>query len=223
MKDISNPVSLARLVMEKTEHVMLIGEGANMFATEMGIPRIDPNELVSSVARMRWEEHDKYVHVISHNYSLKDGADKIPVDTSHDTVGAVAIDLRGNIAVATSTGGITKKRVGRVGDSALIGSGAYCDNDLGGVSCTGHGESIAKVVLAHRALQHLQPTGSGKGGGSCDLKGAFIKSLSYMLERVGGCAGMIGIGTDGSVAKHFTTSRMTWASIDKNGQRQSGL
>ena len=225
VKGISNPVSLARLVMDKTEHVMLIGDGANAFAAEMGIPRIDPNELVSPVARMRWEATENYVHAVSSGFNVQDVDSKSPDDVSHDTVGAVARDLRGNIAAATSTGGITKKKRGRLGDSALIGSGAYCDNNLGGVSCTGHGESIAKVVLAYRALQHLQPSGSSVlgDGGSCDLEDALKKSLDFMLEHVDGRGGMIGIGKDGVVAKQYSTPCMSWASVDKSGKLQSGL
>ena len=227
VRDISNPISLARLVMERTEHVMLIGEGANVFASDMGIPRIDPKELVSPVAIKKWEEDDKYAKVVSGQFNLKCNQDKGSDDGTHchDTVGAVAMDLEGNIAAASSTGGITRKMVGRVGDSPLIGSGACCDNSLGGVSCTGHGESIAKVVLAYRALQQLRPS-SGLGGGDgglCDMKGAFVESLGYMLERVHGQAGMIGIDRNGGVAKHFTTARMSWASVDKTGMRQSGL
>ena len=208
VRDLSNPVSLARMVMEKTSHVMLIGEGANQFATEMGVPRVDPSELVTAEARKAWEEFDKYQTVVSE------------VFRGHDTVGAVAMDVKGNIAAATSTGGISLKMVGRVGDSPLIGAGAFADNHLGGVSCTGHGESIAKVLLAYRALTQLPSSDKCEGVG---LEEALVKSLEYMSERVGGHGGMIGISRNGVIAKHFTTSRMCWASVDKDGTLNSGI
>ena len=199
VRDIANPVSLARLVMDNTDHVMLIGDGANAFAAEMGIPTVDPMDLVSPVAKMRLEQCDRYIGEVNNVFNVKDGESSKADIPYHETVGAVAMDLKGNIAAATSTGGITRKRVGRVGDTPLIGCGACCDNGLGGVSTTGHGESIAKVVLAYRALQDI--SSSSKEGGACDLEGAFRESLRYMKERVDGCAGMIGIGRDGVIAK----------------------
>ena len=111
------------------------------------------------------------------------------------------MDTKGNIAAATSTGGITLKRVGRVGDSPLIGAGAFSDNNLGG---EGHGESIAKVILAYRALTQL-PSSKGCGSEGVGLEEALVESLGYMLERVGGRGGMIGISRSGVIAKHFTT------------------
>lgn len=218
VRDLSHPISLARMVMEKTSHVMLIGEGANQFATEMGVPRVDSSELVTAEAKKKWEEFDRYAHVVSETFNVTASGKS----SEHDTVGAVAMDLRGDLAAATSTGGISLKRVGRVGDSPLIGAGAYSDNSLGGVSCTGHGESIAKVVLAYRALSQLQSSGGG-GGGNEDLEEALRASLGYMLERVGGRGGMIGISKNGTTAMHFTTPHMPWASVDKNGTMQSGV
>jgi len=225
VKDIANPISLARMVMDHTDHVMLIGEGANAFAAQRGIPTVDPNDLITSVAKRRWEEWNKYDSVVKDSFNLKaDSTSAKDADVpDHETVGAVAIDLKGNIAAATSTGGITHKKLGRVGDSPLIGSGACCDNGIGGVSTTGHGESIAKVVLAYRALQLFQSTTSGKKTSEYSLESAFKDSLGYMLERVNGCAGMIGIDRDGVIAKWHTTPRMSWASIDANGKRECGL
>lgn len=215
VRDLSHPISLARMVMEKTSHVMLIGEGANQFATEMGVPRVDSSELVTAEAKKKWEEFDRYAHVVSETFNVTASGKS----SEHDTVGAVAMDLRGDLAAATSTGGISLKRVGRVGDSPLIGAGAYSDNSLGGVSCTGHGESIAKVVLAYRALSQLQSSG---GGGNEDLEEALRASLGYMLERVGGRGGMIGISKNGTTAKHLTTPHMPWASVDKMAQCRVG-
>ena len=216
VRDISNPVSLARMVMDKTDHVMLIGEGANQFATEMGVPQVSSSELITPRAKKQWEEFDKYKKVVADVLNADGGKE------CHDTVGAVAVDAKGNIAAATSTGGISLQRVGRVGDSPLIGAGTFSDNSLGGVSCTGHGESIAKVVLAHRALTRLSSS-KGCGAEGVGLEEVLAESLEYMLERVGGRGGMIGISRNGDVAKHFTTPRMCWTSVDKHGTLNSGI
>ena len=243
VQNISNPVSLARMVMEKTDHIMLSGSGANKFAREMGVPELDPSELVGKHAKQKWEEFHKYGSVVNTIYNdpnqPKDytaagsgAAGKLPSaghshptvpsddqkqsspDMGHDTVGAVAIDQQGNLAAATSTGGISLKRVGRIGDSPIVGCGAYCDNEVGGVSCTGHGESIAKVVLAWRSLSQLQR------GDSTPQK-ALEDSLEYMWKRVGGRGGMIMISKTGEIAKSFTTKGMGWASVNQKGILES--
>ena len=249
VKNIANPVSLARAVMEKTEHVMLVGEGANRFAREIGVPELDPEELVSEDALKAWEDSSRYGVVVDSVFNHTDKAEMTrtcsdpprattstldnggPVcneqkaaigrpeggTAGHDTVGAVAIDKDGNIAAATSTGGISMKRAGRVGDSPLIGCGACCDNNVGGVSCTGHGEGIARVLLAQRALDLLE---SGKAASS---QSAVEQALDYMWRRVRSRGGLIMIGRDGTVAKSFTTQRMAWASFDSGGRAESGL
>ena len=225
VKDISNPISLARMVMDKTSHVMLIGDGANQFAAEMGVPKVNSSELITQAVRDRREKYDKYNSVISAGFHSRTDDDPSQFQsktddsepTGHDTVGAVAFDIHGNLAAATSTGGITLKRVGRVGDSPLIGAGASCDNSLGGVSCTGHGEAIAKVLLAQRALNQLER------GVAADLDEAFEKCLGFMWERVGGRGGLIGIDRRGRTAKHFSTPRMSWASVDTDGVLKSGI
>ena len=207
--------------MEKTSHVMLIGEGADQFAAEMGVPKINPSELVTPARRRDWEEFDKYNSVVSERFNTEGKKDEVRGEEveGHDTVGAVALDLNGNFAAATSTGGISLQKVGRVGDSPLVGSGACCDV-FGGVSTTGHGESIAKVVLAHRVLSQLN---GDKGGGGVNLEEVMKDSLGFMLERVGGRGGMIGISAEGVVAKYHTTPRMSWASVGKDGIRESGF
>ena len=223
VRDISNPVSLARLVMDTTGHVMLAGEGANQFAAEMGVPKVDASELVTPEARRVWEEFSRYNSVVTEFFNA--GGEEGGGNLGHDTVGAVALDISGNLAAATSTGGISLKRVGRVGDTPLIGAGACCDNDLGGVSCTGHGESIAKVLLAQRVLSQLKSGGNGGDSkeGVAGLQGACVKALGYMLERVGGRGGVIGISKSGEVAKHWTTVRMPWASVEQGGVTKSGI
>ncbi|XP_022091356.1 isoaspartyl peptidase/L-asparaginase-like isoform X1 [Acanthaster planci] len=154
VKNIRNPVKLARLVMEKTEHILLVGDGANKFAKSVGMKEVPVATLVSDNAVKELEHFKKFNKTVDGLFSTRD----------HDTVGAVAVDSEGNVACATSTGGITAKMAGRVGDSPLIGSGAYCDSAAGSASATGHGESIAKVTLARQGpvprkqLRRLSPT-----------------------------------------------------------------
>lgn len=207
VENIANPISLARMVMEKSDHVMLVGKGANLFAKEMKVASVDPKELISDYSKEELAKQSIYNRVIDDSFSNQ---------TEHDTVGAVATDLHGNMAAGTSTGGINAKRVGRVGDSPLIGSGAYCDNEVGGVSCTGHGEAIAKVTLASRVLNTLKSDG-------CSPEEACRRSLEYMKSKVSGYGGVIMISSDGCIAKAFTTKRMAWASVDKTGVLHCGM
>ncbi|XP_034041413.1 isoaspartyl peptidase/L-asparaginase [Thalassophryne amazonica] len=146
VKNIANPVSLARTVMEKTDHVILTGKGANLFAESIGVATEPTDKLVSELQMKQWKKHKNYAAGVVENFNSK---------WAHDTVGAVAVDCAGNVACATSTGGIHQKMTGRVGDSPIIGCGGYADNFRGAVSCTGHGESILKVTLASRILSHM--------------------------------------------------------------------
>ena len=204
VRNIANPVSLARKVMEDTSHIMLIGEGAMQFAQEQGFSHVSTEELISAESKSDYKNFSKYTEVVEGLFNRDEG---------HDTVGAVARDCHGNIACATSTGGISHKMVGRVGDSPLIGSGAYCNNDTGGVSCTGHGEAIARVTLAQTVL-FLSQTMSAKE--------AVKKGFQYMWNRVGGCGGLVMITKEGDIVKGFSTPRMAWASVC-DGQIDTGI
>ncbi|KAG7276958.1 hypothetical protein CRUP_016448 [Coryphaenoides rupestris] len=131
----------------ETDHVMLTGQGANLFAESIGINTVPTDTLVTAYERREWEKRKKYVTGVKELFSSQGG---------HDTVGAVAVDSCGNVACATSTGGIRHKMVGRVGDSPVIGAGGYADNRSGAVSCTGHGESILKVTLARLIIFNIE-------------------------------------------------------------------
>jgi beta-aspartyl-peptidase (threonine type) len=135
-----SPIGLARRVLEDGRDILLVGEGARAFARERGVPLCDPADLVTEHQRRRLAERL---------------AGRAPVPAPGGTVGAVAIDRRGVIAAGTSTGGLLGKRVGRVGDSALIGAGTYADNRLGGVSTTGQGEAFIRTALARTAVDIL--------------------------------------------------------------------
>jgi len=207
---IKNPVSLARKVMDVTPHSLLVGAGANKFAEKMGIKRVRMEDLVTPAAVHELATYKQYNLTVSELFNRPEAATKgnahplVSALSGHDTVGAVALDSLGNMAAATSTGGITAKMAGRVGDSPLIGCGAYADNLVGGVSCTGHGESIMKVTLA-RSVNNLMEM--------CGLpaREAAEAALDRMRTRVGGCGGCIVITPSGSVAHAFTTPRMAWA------------
>ncbi|XP_072264571.1 isoaspartyl peptidase/L-asparaginase-like [Pyxicephalus adspersus] len=199
IKNIANPVKFARTVMEKTPHVMLTGAGANKFAETMNIKQVPREELVTELALKEWEQYQKYQQSVTSLFNS---------EQMHDTVGAVAIDSEGNVACATSTGGITNKMVGRVGDSPIIGSGAYADNFTGAVSTTGHGESIMKVTLARLVLFNME-----KGETRQD---AADHALDYMKNKVHGRGGLITVCKTGEWAASFTTKRMAWASVKNN-------
>ncbi|MFA9437468.1 MAG: isoaspartyl peptidase/L-asparaginase [Candidatus Bathyarchaeota archaeon] len=200
LKDVRYPIRLARKVMEETPHVMMIGEGANRLADEFGLERITQEELVTEEARLEFEEWSEKAE-----YGDSFG---------HDTVGSVALDSDGNIAAATSTGGVTGKKVGRVGDVPLIGSGGYADNRVGGVSTTGHGEAIMRVNLAKLVLTYMEM--------GMHIQEASEKALGYMALRVNGSGGLIALDADGNMGHAFTTKRMVWASI-KDGELETGI
>jgi len=139
----ANAITLARRVMDDGRHVLIVGDGALQFARAAGMPECDPASLVTERQRGRWLDRERT-------------AGAAGTASAAGTVGAVALDRHGTMAAATSTGGIFGKLPGRVGDSALIGSGTYADSTLGGVSCTGDGEAIIRVALARRALDYLK-------------------------------------------------------------------
>jgi len=187
LRNVKNPVSVARKIMEETHHVLLVGEGANAFAERMGFSRYSDEELISKHIK------DKTV-----NLSL--------FRAVRGTVGAVAIDSAGNLAAATSTGGTLYKSPGRVGDSPLVGCGAYADNDVGAVSATGWGEAIMRLVLAKTVStfleNHLSP-------------GEAAKKAIHLLERkVGGLAGVISIDSLGRIGFSYNTEHMVFSYID---------
>uniref|UniRef100_A0A8D1SIT7 Isoaspartyl peptidase/L-asparaginase n=1 Tax=Sus scrofa TaxID=9823 RepID=A0A8D1SIT7_PIG len=199
---VANPIKLARLVMEKTHHCFLTDQGAAKFAADNGIPAIPGEQLVTerNKKRLEKEKHEKCAQ--------KSDPQNL------GTVGAVAVDCRGNVAYATSTGGIVNKMPGRVGDTPCIGSGGYADNDIGAISTTGHGESILKVNLARLTLFHVE---QGK-----TLEEAAEASLGYMKSKVKGVGGVIVVNKAGDWAVKWTSASMPWAAA-KDGKLHSGI
>jgi L-asparaginase / beta-aspartyl-peptidase len=163
---IANPVTVARRVLESRRHVLLVGEGGLAFARSAGVPECDPASLVTDRQRKRHAE-------LARQPATRDGG----------TVGAVALDRNGTIAAATSTGGTAGKLPGRVGDSALIGCGTYADSSIGGVSCTGDGEAIVRVVLGHAALRYLKDAD--------DPDYAAKVAVDLLVDEGGGQGGLI--------------------------------
>jgi L-asparaginase / beta-aspartyl-peptidase len=186
-----NPVTLARHVMQ-SEHVLLVGAGAEQIAAEAGLPLCDPAELIIPRERERWER-------VQADPSLASGAEF----RGHDTVGALALDSQGDLAVAISTGGTLNKLPGRVGDSPLVGCGFYADNEAGACCATGHGESIMRVVLSKSAVDDL--------AAGADAPAAARRAIETLARRTGGAAGCIVLRPDGSIGLYHNTPRMAYA------------
>jgi beta-aspartyl-peptidase (threonine type) len=205
---VKHPVLLARAVMEQTSCVMLAGEGAERFAREAGFPVTAP-EYFASPARL---EQLLRAKAAGDTTRLDhDSASSAPIDpdTKLGTVGAVARDRFGNLASAVSTGGLTNKRPGRVGDTPIVGAGCYADNRTVAVAATGSGEHIMRAVLARDIAARME-----YGGAS--LVEAARLALRDRLESIGGSGGVIAIDRAGNMIMPFTTSGMYRASVREN-------
>lgn len=191
LNDIKHPISAAKIVMEKTFHNFLGAEGANDFLKKNGnetIERCKPEDLVTEWAKK----------------ALKDtNIVKTERTEIGDTVGAVALDNKGNLAAATSTGGMSGKLPGRIGDTPIIGGGTYADNRSAAVSATGHGEAIMKYCVAVRTCDQVEQ--------GSHPKVAATKVLNEMTTRLGKTAGLIAVTKDGRYAAEHTSPRMAWA------------
>jgi beta-aspartyl-peptidase (threonine type) len=209
-----NPIQAARLVLEKSPHVYFVGQGAERFAEAHGMSLIDNSELVLERERNRLANAQQKARAGLPDTTFA-GDDKSPETavplTSHDTVGAVALDVQGNLAAATSTGGTLNKTPGRVGDSSLIGCGCYADNLSAAVSLTGWGEPIMKLVLGKWAVDRVS------AGVAPDQTAA--DAIAYLYRRLGGHGGMILLGPDGRFGFAHNTPRMAWGIADSQGQR----
>lgn len=179
VEGIKNPILLAQAVLKDGRHVFLVGPWAARFASATGIPTCDPAALV---VERRTQQHRAWL------------------DRSPGTVGAVAVDARGQVAAATSTGGIMGKRPGRVGDSAVIGAGTYADDHLGAASATGPGEAIIRFTLARHALDLR--------AGGCHPATACVRALGMLLDRLGARCGLILADSSGRLGAACTAEEM---------------
>lgn len=211
VQHILHPITLARAVMERTQHCLLVGEGALRFAKSIGMDTVEVPDLLTCRELERWkairaqkafEQREVFEDAVS-RYGRK------------GTVGAVAMDAKGTIVAATSTGGTPNKLAGRVGDSPLAGCGNYADSRVAGVSATGWGESIMKVVLAKRVCD-------GVGRGLAPDK-AGQEAINYLGSRVDGLGGVIVLTRSGRMAHSYNTPFMAMASIDGEGSRKVSI
>jgi beta-aspartyl-peptidase (threonine type) len=209
LRGVTNPIRVARLIMEDTEHSLLVGEGARRFAESKGIRLCAAAELTVPREIERFRQ-------LQQMPDYRPALDSLPNRSEpQDTVGAVAMDAQGQLAAATSTGGTAYKLPGRVGDSPLVGSGAYADNLTGAASATGHGESIMRVVLAKTATDAIARGMSAQE--------AADHAIRYMFERVGGYGGLIIVDYRGQIAFAHNTPRMAVAWPDETGHIQARI
>lgn len=191
VRRVPSPVALARAVMDDGRHVLLVGEGAEQFAVHRGITLVEPGYFITGRRR---EELQKV------KAAAGDDGDAVPPWYSLGTVGAVALDLQGGLAAATSTGGLTNKAVGRVGDSPLIGAGTYAQNGVCAVSATGHGEFFIRFAAAHSVCARIR-----YGGEDCEQAAAVV---IRELAACGGLGGLIAVDAGGVVSMPFATPAM---------------
>ena len=199
VQTIANPISLARRVMSASPHVMLAGRGAEAFAREQGMDTVTTDYFWTPY---RWEQLEAKRHAI--------GEDREDRTEKHGTVGAVALDHDGNLAAGTSTGGMTNKRFGRIGDSPIIGAGTYANNRTCAISATGHGEYFMRLMIAH-------DISAGIEYGNLSLKVSAEQVIQGKLTDIGGTGGIIGLDKSGHRVMEFNTAGMYRAWTDSNG------
>jgi beta-aspartyl-peptidase (threonine type) len=197
LKTVKNPISLARLVMTKSPHVFLIGDGAETFATVMKVERV-PNEYFSTPGRYQQLQD-----------ALREEAAHPPTTKDKDTVGAVARDVHGNLAAATSSGGLTNKRWGRLGDVPVIGAGTYANNRTCAVSATGYGEQFIRHTVAHDISALVEYAG-------LTVQQAAERVIRQKLNP--GDGGVIAVGADGSIALVYNSEGMYRGAADSKGR-----
>ena len=214
VRNVRNPIELAAEVMRNSNHVFLSGKGANDFAIKQGI-KLEPDEYFFSQFR-----YDQWKSIRdSDNYSLDhthQRLEELMKDKKFGTVGAVACDQKGNIAAATSTGGMTNKKYGRIGDSPLIGCGTYANNKTCGISCTGHGEMFIRAVAAYDVSCLMEYKGY-------TLQEAMDIVVKEKLVKIHGEGGMIGVDAKGNAAMVFNSAGMYRAVRSSDGNEQVAL
>jgi len=193
--DIKNPIRLARLVMEKSKHVMLSGAGASRFAREQGMTLVDSSYFFTE---QRWKDLEEQR--------------KKEQEEKGGTVGCVALDMYGNLAAGTSTGGMTNKKYNRIGDSPIIGAGNYANNRTCAVSATGHGEYLIRYTVAHDISALMEYSGK-------TVEKAADMVINEKLKQAGGSGGVICVDRKGNIAMTFNTTGMFRAFVTSKGER----
>jgi len=208
---VKNPIRAARAVMEKSPHVLFTNKGAEKFAADHGLEIVDPKYFFTE---RRWKQIQKW----RKQQEAKPQAAAEP-DRHADyfgTVGCVALDAQGNLAAGTSTGGMTGKRFGRIGDSPIIGAGTYADNRTAGISCTGHGEYFIRHAVAHDIPARIAYKQESLAKAARDV-------VQTVLKPAGGSGGIIGIDADGNVVMEFNTPAMSRGYIDRDGKTKTAI
>lgn len=200
---IKNPITAAHAVMTRSEHVMLAGRGAEAFAEEQGLQIVDPAYFVDSTRYQQFLKRQKTKDAASGNSKVE--------NEKFGTVGAVALDKFGNIAAGTSTGGMSNKKYGRVGDSPIIGAGTYANNKTCGVSATGWGEYFIRLSIAHDISAMMEY-------GGLSLQAAADSVIMKKLSALGGDGGIIALDREGNIAMTFNTDGMYRGHIQKEGE-----
>ncbi|MEE9168344.1 MAG: isoaspartyl peptidase/L-asparaginase [bacterium] len=213
VKNVKNPIGLARLVMEQSPHVMMAREGAEAFARQHGLETVDQEYFHTE---RRWEQLQRAIKAekeknTSWTPDLQFHRNTIRDDVYLGTVGAAALDKSGNLAAGTSTGGMTNKRFGRIGDSPVIGAGTYANNETCAISSTGHGEYFIRSVVAHDISAMM-------AYGGMSLQEAGDKVIMEKLVQLGGTGGVIAIDKDGNVAMPFNTAGMYRGYVRDDGE-----
>lgn len=213
VKTVKNPISLARKVLTDSEHVLLAGDGADAFAKAISNKyqniEIVPNSYFHTQRRLKTLE--RILKAEDDKVSYSPYHDALLQDQKYGTVGCVALDKNGNIAAGTSTGGMTNKKYGRVGDSPIIGAGTYANNKTCGVSSTGHGEYFIRNMVAYDISAQMEYAGKS-------LKEASADVIQNKLKDLGGTGGIIALDHNGNIVMEFNTLGMYRASMDEEGE-----
>ncbi|MBC7884553.1 MAG: isoaspartyl peptidase/L-asparaginase [Saprospiraceae bacterium] len=205
---IKNPIKLARDVMEKSGHVFLAGEGAKQFAKNLGYQTEEDAYFYDALRHSQWQEIKGSQHFQLDHQTQK--------DSKYGTVGAVACDTFGNLAAGTSTGGMTNKKWGRIGDSPMIGAGNYANNATCAVSCTGNGEFFIRGVVAYDVSCLMEYKGM-------TLAEATYEVIHHRILKLGGEGGLIAVDTNGNIAMPFNTEGMYRGFQKSNGDQMIAI
>lgn len=206
IKNIKNPIALARLVLTKSEHVMLVGNGAMEFAELWGVECLPDDYFVIASRIKQFQEAEKAGKMVLDHEDIEQEPQR-----KFGTVGATAYDLEGNLAAATSTGGIVNKRWGRVGDSPIIGAGVFADNETCAVSATGYGEQFMRTVLAKTISDYIYFQ-------DLNAPQAAQAGIQYLVSKVKGLGGVIVIDAEGKCGAGHSTSGMIYGWIEQGSE-----
>ena len=209
---VKNPITGARAVMEKSKHVLLIGPGADAFAKQQGLEIVAPSYFATEHRRKAIEEIWKREEEAKKKRSDADSAPGAlqKKKSEYGTVGAVSLDAAGNLAAGTSTGGMTNKMAGRVGDSPIIGAGTYADNESAAISCTGHGEFFIRYAVSHEIVSQMKYRGASAAAASDDV-------INRQLKNVGGEGAAIVLDRTGRFATAYNSEGLYRGCITRDG------